>query len=428
MNPKDLLERIQLGEDSTLELKEARLAGHRIVSPHRDSLANELAAFANSGGGICVIGVEDQTRAITGIPPEHLDSMEKLAAEVCNDSIVPPVFASIHKVALPYQDASQRIVLVIEVPRSIFVHRSPQGFLYRVGSSKRSMTPEYFARMQRLRSQSAVVSFDEETVSRASLADLDQTLVNRFRSSRSDQSVESFLHKLAIARQDSAKCWYPTVTGVLMCTADPTLWLRHAFVQAVAYRGTEARPASQDDVYQIDAADITGPADRQILDATHFVFKNMRVEATKHVGRRDTPQYSISAVFEAITNAVAHRDYSMHGSHIRLRLFSDRLELCVPGSLVNTMDTESLPHRQVARNPALVSLLAGLPLPANLKWLPTTRTTFMDRRGEGVKLLLDESEALSGRLPEYRMIDDSELILTVYAASASSRPPDSPNR
>ena len=39
----------------------------------------------------------------------------------------------------------------------------------------------------------------------------------------------------------------------------------------------------------------------------------------------------MTAVFEAVVNAVAHRDYSVHGSKIRLRLFSDRLELYSPG-------------------------------------------------------------------------------------------------
>jgi predicted HTH transcriptional regulator len=49
-------------------------------------------------------------------------------------------------------------------------------------------------------------------------------------------------------------------------------------------------------------------------------------------------------VFEAITNAVAHRDYSIPGSKVRLRLFDDRLEIFSPGMLPNTMTTESLPR------------------------------------------------------------------------------------
>ena len=41
----------------------------------------------------------------------------------------------------------------------------------------------------------------------------------------------------------------------------------------------------------------------------------------------------------------------------------------------------------------------------------------MDRRGDGVPIILDESRKLSGRLPEYTLIDDSELRLVVWAAA-----------
>ena len=47
---KELLDKIRLGEDSFLELKEARFSGARVTKPHRDSLADELATFANSRG------------------------------------------------------------------------------------------------------------------------------------------------------------------------------------------------------------------------------------------------------------------------------------------------------------------------------------------------------------------------------------------
>jgi ATP-dependent DNA helicase RecG len=40
----------------------------------------------------------------------------------------------------------------------------------------------------------------------------------------------------------------------------------------------------------------------------------------------------------------------------------------------------------------------------------------MDKRGEGVPIILIESEKLSGKRPQYRLIDDSELLLTLYAA------------
>jgi hypothetical protein len=45
------------------------------------------------------------------------------------------------------------------------------------------------------------------------------------------------------------------------------------------------------------------------------------------------------------------------------------------------------------------------------------RSFLMDKRGEGVPIILSASEKLSGRRPVYRLIDDSELMLTIFAAT-----------
>ena len=80
------------------------------------------------------------------------------------------------------------------------------------------------------------------------------------------------------------------------------------------------------------------------------------------------------------------------------------------------MTVESLPYRQSARNETLSSLLAQCTVPANIPRLETDRRTLMDKRGEGVRIILDNSERLSGKTPEYRLIDDAELMLTIYSA------------
>ena len=61
------------------------------MDPGRDELADELAAFANSRGGVCLLGVEDRLREIVGIPVERLDTVVRFAREVCTDSIEPTV-------------------------------------------------------------------------------------------------------------------------------------------------------------------------------------------------------------------------------------------------------------------------------------------------------------------------------------------------
>lgn len=411
---QELLEKIRLGEDSLLEFKETRFSGQRMTQPTRDSLADELAAFANSHGGVCVLGVNDETRDLVGIPADQLDVAEQYIRQICTDSIVPPVTPRVERLNLPNRTGEDRPVIRVDVPRSLFVHRSPGGYLHRVGSAKRVMTPEYLARLFQQRGQTRIIRFDEQVVPEARLDDLSPDLVARFATVRTNDDQSVLSSKLGLARTDDDGTLKPTVSGILMASDDPRRWIPNAYIQAVAYRGTSIRTDDPNGPYQLDAADISGPLDAQVIGGCEFVAKNMRIEAFKQLGRRDRPQFDMSAVFEAMVNAVAHRDYSIHGSKIRLRLFEDRLELYSPGTLPNTLGIEQIEHLQSSRNETLASLLAKCPVP-NKPWLSTDRTYMMDKRGEGVPIILGNSLRQSGREPEYRLVGDAELQLTIFA-------------
>ncbi len=402
MADADLAGRIRLGEDAALELKSIVLDGGRVRSPDRREFADELAAMANGRGGTVVVGVDDRTREILGVPLDGLDTVEGWVREICNDSVKPPLDADIRKLEL--EGSAGRVPVVrIDVARSLYVHRSPGGYFRRLGSSKREMAPDALARLLQEHSQTRLIRFDESTVPGTARADLHYLLTRRF--SREDASDDT-LHKLRIVARDDDGVERLTLTGVLLCTTEPQRWLPHAYIQAVSYAGERA-----DTDYQTDARDIGGPLDEQVAEALHFVRRNMLVRATKGLARSERPQFSERAVFEALVNAVAHRDYSVAGARTRLHLFGDRLELYVPGALANTLTTDSLHLRQASRNELIVSLLARCPAPAGLG-----RTHMMARRGDGVPIIRAECEQLSGHLPEYSLLDDSELRLVIRAA------------
>ena len=155
------------------------------------------------------------------------------------------------------------------------------------------------------------------------------------------------------------------------------------------------------------------------MEALHFVRRNMLFQATKTTARVEYAQFSERAIFEALVNAVAHRDYSMAGARVRLHMFGDRIELNVPGGLANTLTPDSMPLRQYNRNELIVSLLARCPVGTDAG---LARSYLMDRRGDGVPIILEESEALSGRAPEYGVIDDSEVRLVIWAAAEGKAP------
>ncbi|MDD2599617.1 MAG: ATP-binding protein [Kiritimatiellae bacterium] len=110
----DLLKQIALGEDSVLELKAVDFNGNKVVGPHRDGMADELAAMANTVSGTIVLGVGDKTRKISGIPSEKLDVVEGWLRSICNDLIDPPLECVIRKLIVPDSTGVEKNILRIE--------------------------------------------------------------------------------------------------------------------------------------------------------------------------------------------------------------------------------------------------------------------------------------------------------------------------
>ena len=413
---EDLLVQIHLGEDNRLELKSVIFRGNRVAGPHPDGLADEIAAFANSSGGVIVLGIDEQTRKPHGMSVEKLTVLEHWLLGICNDRIKPSPLCRIEKWELPDAAGNPAPLLKVDIPRSLYVHESPNGHFHRVGSSKRKMSTDYIIRLGQQRSQTRMIRFDEQPVVQAPVEALDPALYERFRTARTRDNGLDFLLKLGVVALDDQGVEHPSVAGILVTCREPREWMPNAFIQAVAYRGTSPAATDSSLPYQLDARDISGPLDEQIRESCRFVSRNMKVSGVKDLGRKDIPQYDLTAVFEAMVNAVAHRDYAIYGSKVRLKMFADRLELYSPGTIPNTMTVESLLYRQAARNETLTSLLAKCPVPTDIEWVNTDRRTLMDKRGEGVRIIMENSERLSGIRPVYRLIDDAELLLTLYAA------------
>ncbi len=407
-NPEELLRKIRLGEDTTIEFKTVRFRGDKVAEPKRPDLADEIAAMANTHDGVLLLGIEDKTKEIQGIPLDKLDLVERYIYEVCNENINPPVLFRSLRLELPDALGTPQPILKIEIPKSLFVHESPGGYFYRQGSSKRKMPPEYLARLFQQRSQARIIRFEEQPVPNTNLGDLVEPLWQRY-VTLSDEPREVVLLKRGLLCREDNGTLRATVAGILLCSTWPDRFLPHAFIEAVRYRGTQ-----QDTNYQIDAQRIRGPLDQQINQAMLFFQRNQTVTARKEPYRVDIPQFSDRAVFEAIVNAVAHRDYSIFGSKIRFFMFDDRLEIYSPGALPNTVTIENIALRQSTRNELITSLLAKTPIPEEITG--TVRAYYMEKRGDGVPIILSESLSLSGKTPLYRLIDESELLLTIFAA------------
>ena len=402
VSANEVRRQLRMGEDSRWEFKRIEFRGDRPIGPRRDALANELSAFANASGGVLVCGVTDAGEA-QGMTRPQLDAMERLVLGICADSIKPPIDVETFRL-----DPDGKAVLAVSVARGYALHRSPGGHYRRVGSSKRRLSSDLALRLAQQRGQARFRSFDQRTITATGPETLDESLWKPLLSAEGASDPESALAKQGLLAPDEAGVLRATVAGVLTCTPAPERWLPGAAITATRYRGTDRASG------QLDAQRITGPVRRQIEEAVAFAIRNMRVAARKDPARVDLPQYSQRAIFEAVVNAVAHRDYAIRASRIRLSMFEDRLEIQSPGSLPNSLTVESISMRQATRNEALVSVLGRMPVGGIAG--SERRRFLMERRGDGVPIIRRETRALAGRLPEYRLLDDSELLLVLPAA------------
>ena len=406
---EEIKRQMRLGEDSHWEFKEIVFTENVPKSPSRDDLADELAAFANTDGGVLLCGVTDNSD-VQGMSRQQMDELERLLTEVCTDKIRPPIRPTI----LRKEIEEGKPLLLVQVQRGDTQHDSPGGSYYRVGSSKRPMSSDERLRLAQHRAQSRFLWFDKQPVPGTGFGALDEAFWKPLLSAEGADAPELALEKMGLLTNDENGTTRATVAGVLLCTRSPEEWLPNACISATCYRGKDRASG------QIDTQIITGPLNRQIAEAVAFTRRNMRVGAYKNPARTDLPQYSERALFEAIVNAVVHRDYAIQGSRIRISMFADRLEINSPGGLPNNLTIDSMDVRQSTRNEALASMLGRITV-EDIRG-SGERQFFMERRGDGVPTIFRETEALSGKTPKYQLIDNSDLVLTVPAADTNFTP------
>ena len=390
-----LLSQLRAGEDSRAEFKEVRFGDRGVLAPNTQELAGELVAFANAEGGVVFLGVDD-SGAVRGVPLAQVDRLEQWLSNVATHNCDPPIRLVIRKALLPGTAGADERVLLAEVPRGLYVHRTSGGRYYtRVGSIKQDLTPPELARLFQQRGREYV--FDEQLVLATTVEDLNRNRLESFFGRSPTIPWLDLLRNTRVISQDENGIDRPTVAGLLVFAHEPTEFLPSGAIEAAHYRGTRL---SSDELIHADR--LAGPASEQIDAGIAFVAGSMQTG--------DPFPYDIAVVDEAIVNAVAHRDYAIAGSKIRLFLFADRLELYSPGKLPNTLTIDDMAYRTFTRNQLLVGFLSRIRS-------KRTGQVFLESRGEGVRKILEDGEAHSGRRPKYELFGD-ELRLTLWAKGA----------
>lgn len=213
---------------------------------------------------------------------------------------------------------------------------------------------------------------------------------------QSQLPLEQLLRHLRLAEEVDGE-WLLTVAGLLVFGVEPQRFMPQSRLSAVAFAGLD------EDADILDRREIVGRLPTIIEDARVFLERNIRQPARELGFRReDILLYDRKALGEAVVNAIAHRDYSLSGSQIRLFVFPDRVEVRSPGRLPNSVTLDNIRlgiHAE--RNRRLATLL--------------TQLGYMSAIGTGIpRLIIRLSRLLSGREPEFELVGE-ELRVRIWA-------------
>jgi predicted HTH transcriptional regulator len=289
-----------------------------------------LVAFANSAGGRLVVGVQDRTRAVTGVKAP-LDLEERLASLVA-DAIEPRLLPEIEIV--PWRKTH---VLVVTVhtsalrPHHLRSEGPARGTYVRLGSTNRLADAALIAELGRATSAE---SFDEQPVPDLSSEAIDFGAVSQCFAERRTLRQQD-LATLGMVRAHQGRT-VPTVGGFLLFGKDRLSRFPDAYIQAGRFAGTDRTELA-------DRAELTDYPVQALEHAVRFVERNTRLGMEiGRVRRRDLPAVPPAALREALVNAVVHADYSQRGAPIRVAVFDDRLEVESPGILLPGLTIEEL--------------------------------------------------------------------------------------
>lgn len=320
----DLTELLLQPEGKTLEFK------RDLSSPA--GVLRTVVAFANTSGGIVLIGVDDGTRAVRGVSDPL--ALEERVASLVSDSILPRVLPDIELLAF----RSTHVLAVRIHPSAARPHHlvrsGPEAGAYvRVGSTNRQADPELLAEMRRFVRGEA---FDEQPMPDLEVDAVDVDAVrSAFEDIRTLRRTDLDTLRLTVRHQGRT---VPTVGGVLLFGRERLAHFPDAWVQAGRFAGTDRSRI-------VDQAEIVSYPTEAVPEAVAFVEKHglhgVRIGAVQRTSVRSLPPV---AVREALVNALVHADYAQRGAPVRVALFDDRLEIENPGLLPFGLTLDDLPR------------------------------------------------------------------------------------
>ncbi|PKP58802.1 MAG: hypothetical protein CVT88_06700 [Candidatus Altiarchaeales archaeon HGW-Altiarchaeales-1] len=189
-------------------------------------------------------------------------------------------------------------------------------------------------------------------------------------------------------------------SGILLFGKEPHKFFPNNRITVIRYPGDEVS-----DRY-LDIMDFYGNLFDLIDKTNKYIREHIQIASVLIPGqipREEISQYPLFAIRELIVNAVAHRDYSVVGSRIIIRLFKNRIEYNNPGGFPPGITPENIADMQCSRNPTIVDVMS--------------KVRYIESIGDGINRVLNlvKNHPLKPELPLFMEVGNS-VIVVLYGA------------
>lgn len=334
------------GEGKNIEFK-------REIPAKHEKFLKDIIAFANCTGGKVILGVEDGTNAVLGIGEANPFRLSDDITNMISDACTPQIETDITP-----QTLEGKTVLVIDVAPGKFrpyylksVGKESSAYIRMNGTSR----PADRWRLQELELEGQRIYYDmlpeigmeySENAARDLCAAMHAAALSACQTQEERENVREMtiekLENMGLLLLSGHE--YSLTHAFRLMTING---IRYAKIQCALFKGTER------DIF-IDRKEFDGPIYQQIEAAYQFLCRHTNMGAEINgLYRRDVYELPVSAIREAIINAVGHRSY-LDDACVQLSIYDDRVEVYSPGGLYGGLDmAAALSGKSKCRNAAI---------------------------------------------------------------------------
>lgn len=321
MTVQKLEELLRMGEGEKLDYKQDFLLD---TETRKKEFVKDITAIANSKGGrgYIIFGVTDKTREAVGVSDKH--PSEETVFQVISTRCDPPVPIRYEEV---FYEGKKLIVITIfkssQRPHQIL---QTGTFYIRRGSTTDIARRYEIASMLQ---DNGLVCYETPPIRHARVEDFDKSMLEKYILSRFSADEKSYLILLEslgfITYNNDAKEFNPTAGGLLLFGKRPQRFLPSTGIR-LEYNGKVTL--------------FEGNIPTMLDNIESFISEKPALK-----------NYPINAIYEALYNAVVHRDYWDSSRETVVIIRKSSIEITNPGAIWNTdgvinMENDIYPPRR----------------------------------------------------------------------------------